>query len=690
MVSLAAPVGAMPPPPTPLSKRPTMGLKRDSSYLDTDDEAGLSQTTKRLKVEFSDDVEVRIIGADTDRTSEWVREKVRSAIHGHLAPGESKDDSEYAKLLELLSEDASSNDAPTSNLLKKYIMALGSHISVLGDCSKLVLALLDLSWLGRDEEFIRVYQEFLRVLANTHGKFMSPIMERLVSNFERLPASAGRVPGEDMVDRNTMFDRLHGVLQTIIARIPPASSALLRMLRHQFPNDMSTAKGYLQYQRHMLRLADAIPEIKGEVMSLIMQRLVDIDVQIQQDIEDLEDDDAEERLLQRDSRFGGMGAADDDEDSDDESVSESEMTTTDEEMRLKELRLQVAKMDGTQDLLFEHYQPSFTPNSTPRTNAAYQELLSHFNNFIMPHRSRHAQFLLFHFSQYSTAYSEDFINRFIKRTTARDVATPLRLQACAYVASFTARASHLPMYLVQRVFIELGRVMDELRYVYEPHSQGPDRKMYGMYYAIAQALLYIFCFRWRDLIDRTKLGDMTEEDMIAEQRDLPWIPGVKETLNRNMTSVLNPLKVCSPAIVGEFAKIAWHLRFLYVFSLIERNKRIRLGQAPQLYSLAGGLDIGRRETAWDRKTGDSHHQLEAYFPFDPYHLPQSKRWIEGEFNEWQLPQGLKNDDDDEEDEEDSDEEEEEVEEYESDDDSIPEETFAVPPLSSPGVTLISG
>ena len=684
MVSLAAPVGAMPPPPTPLSKRPTMGLKRDSSYLDTDDEAGLSQTTKRLKVEFSDDVEIRIIGDDTDKTFEWVKEKVRSAIHSHLATGEAKDDAEYAKLLHLLGEDAYSSDAPTTNLLKKYIQAMIPHVSVLGQCSKLVLAVLDLSWLGRDESFAQIYQEFLRVLANTHGKFTHPMMERMVSNFERLPASMGRLPGEDLIDRATMFERLHEVIESIIARVPSASSALLRVLKNQFPNDLSTAKGYLQYQRHMLRLAKAMPEIKGEIMSLIMQRLVDIDVQIQQDIEDLEDD-AEERLLQRDRRLPGA-AADDDDDSDDDDMSESEMTTTDEETKLRDLRLKVAKMDGTQDLLFEHYQPAFTPKSSPRTNDAYQELLSHFYNFIMPHRSRHAQFLLFHFAQYSSAYSEDFVNRFIKRTTDRDVAAPLRLQACAYVASFTARASHLPMHLVQRVFIELGRVMDKLRYDYEPNSRGPDRKMYGMYYAIAQALLYIFCFRWRDLIDRSKLGDMTEEDVIAEQRDLPWIAGVKETLNRNVMSKLNPLKVCSPAIVGEFAKISWHLRFLYVFSIIDSNKRIRLGREPQLYNLIGGLDVGRRETAWDRKTGDSHHQLEAYFPFDPYHLPQSKRWIEGEFNEWQLPQGLRNDDDEEE-EDDSDDEE---EEDESDDDSIPEDNFAVQPLSSPGVALISG
>ena len=57
------------------------------------------------------------------------------------------------------------------------------------------------------------------------------------------------------------------------------------------------------------------------------------------------------------------------------------------------------------------------------------------------------------------------------------------------------------------------------------------------------------------------------------------------------------------------------------------------------------MDIGRRETAWDRKTGDAHHQLEAYFPFDPYHLPKSKKWIANDYNEWKLPSGMQKDDD---------------------------------------------
>jgi RNA polymerase I-specific transcription initiation factor RRN3 len=166
---------------------------------------------------------------------------------------------------------------------------------------------------------------------------------------------------------------------------------------------------------------------------------------------------------------------------------------------------------------------------------------------------------------------------------------------------------------------------------------------------------------------------LSAEDILAEGRDLNWIAGLKDTLNKNMHSIMNPLKVCSSPIVGEFAKISNHLRFLYVFSLLERNKRIRLGQMSAYIPHSGGIDIGRRETAWDRKTGDAHHQLEPYFPFDPYHLPQSKKWLDGEYNTWKLPRGMKQDDDESEDDADDSED-----EYDSDGESIPEDLTREP------------
>lgn len=209
MVSLISPRAVMPPPPTPLQKRPTLGLKRDSSYLDTDDEAGLSTSTKKLKVTFSPTVDVRIMEDANDKSFELVKEEVSQAIERHLAPVDRSDNTPYARLVEMLSQDVESSEALSTRLLKKYLLAIDTKISRLGECGRLFSAVMSVSWLGRDEAFVELYDRLLCHLAGVHSKYLTRMMESLVKHFAKLPSSLGRLPGELPVSRALMFKRVH-------------------------------------------------------------------------------------------------------------------------------------------------------------------------------------------------------------------------------------------------------------------------------------------------------------------------------------------------------------------------------------------------------------------------------------------------------------------------------------------------
>jgi RNA polymerase I-specific transcription initiation factor RRN3 len=193
-------------------------------------------------------------------------------------------------------------------------------------------------------------------------------------------------------------------------------------------------------------------------------------------------------------------------------------------------------------------------------------------------------------------------------------------------------------HVVRTVFELIGSKLDAIRSENELTCRGPDLRRYGTFYAMTQALLYIFCFRWRDLLIASDVFD--EEDTTAFRgQDLQWIAGVKETLFRTIHSKLNPLKICSPPIVSEFAKIAKHLEFMQVYPLLETNKRIRLSQFSSAQGSAPirGSGAGVSDESW--------HQLDAYFPFDPYQLPVSKKWIEGDYVQWKGIPGMSQDDD---------------------------------------------
>ena len=64
-------------------------------------------------------------------------------------------------------------------------------------------------------------------------------------------------------------------------------------------------------------------------------------------------------------------------------------------------------------------------------------------------------------------------------------------------------------------------------------------------------MLYIFCFRWRDLIDRDLLPPTLDWDDPASfiGQDLPFMAGLKSTLQVNIGSKLNvsrPLSSTQP------------------------------------------------------------------------------------------------------------------------------------------------
>jgi len=189
--------------------------------------------------------------------------------------------------------------------------------------------------------------------------------------------------------------------------------------------------------------------------------------------------------------------------------------------------------------------------------------------------------------------------------------------------------------------------MDHYRNHHEPGCKGPDIRRYGTFYSFTQGLLYIFCFRWRDLVDEeASSASIDREDPATYTHgEVEWLPGMKIRLIASFYSKLNPLKVCTPVIVEQFVKLVRYFNFLYLFPLLERNKTVQLTQfMVGNYSTGGAL----RDTGYDPRD-DFWTHLEPVFPFDPYQLPHSRRWLDLDqtYLAWQTIPGLERDADDE-------------------------------------------
>jgi RNA polymerase I-specific transcription initiation factor RRN3 len=603
-------------------------LKRKT--LDHSSDADLFSTQlKRRRVTFDPEVDVRIMGGENEKSLELVEEEVRRAIEKHAA-GEK---AAYDALKGLFREDPRTSSAPLSGLLQKYIIALSKHVHLLDyTCKGLVHAVIDCSWAARNDSFVQSYRYFLRSLLSIQAGYMSVILGSLVGMFLKAPSVNGRQRDDPSIERVRLQDRLHESLKSILRHNTMASSHLANIISSNFPSPDDDAKTHVHFIRNILRVAQYCPELKGAIYSLCTEKLVKIDVQIQVDMEELEDD-MEERLL-GDAIVDGED--EDDDNSDNESVS-SEESLEPEEQRLKDIRESVNKLDTIMDLLFSHYDSVFAEDRF-EADELFASLIRQFSTTVLPtYRSRHIQFLIFHFCQTSAYRIEEFAGTCSAIATDQTHPHILRVAAAAYLGSFISRGAFVTPGTVRAVFDLLCAQLEILRSKHEVSCVAPDLRRYGTYYAITQALIYTFCFRWRDLIVTPDGIPPSDADVMSHDGDFQWYNSTQTTLRRNIFCKLNPLKIIAPTIVAQFARIANHLRFLYIYPRIETNKRIRLARSAASGYLGG---IGGRETALSSKKGEDKFLLDAYFPFDPYVLPRSKRWIAEDYVQWKPLPGM--------------------------------------------------
>lgn len=131
-------------------------------------------------------------------------------------------------------------------------------------------------------------------------------------------------------------------------------------------------------------------------------------------------------------------------------------------------------------------------------------------------------------------------------------------------------------------------------------------------------------------------------------------------------------QVCSPNVVTQFARISHESGFLFVYHIIASNNRSSSTTLASTSSLAPGGSLlsslhqhsylsssGKLPTPTPRQERDSTRpeaveeaDLDSFFPFDPFRLPASSRYIDSIYRSWEGPADSDSDDDDDEDEDD--------------------------------------
>lgn len=186
----------------------------------------------------------------------------------------------------------------------------------------------------------------------------------------------------------------------------------------------------------------------------------------------------------------------------------------------------------------------------------FYTLLSIFDRTILrTFKSRYTQFLVFWFTSLDPEFSDLFQGMLVsKALLEEDQPAVTRAAAASYIASFVSRAQFVGRESTRQAVACLCNflkcrldALDAVHAAQQEPQAALSLAQHTVFYAVAQAVFLIFCFRWRDLLQEPEeVDELAITDVPAEK----WMSEL-DTLKRVVLSELNPLKV-SPMTLDVF------------------------------------------------------------------------------------------------------------------------------------------
>lgn len=449
-------------------------------------------------------------------------------------------------------------------------------VSVLNyDLRLFVEALLSIDWSTRGTAVVTQYQSFLLNLLCAHNYHAKFAIDKLVQQFlaaDSEPVWNDGVPTEKDC---TKFTNIHFVINTLLEIIPMTQALLINSLDNHFPYLKKSPHVHEVYVHNLLCILDYKPKLRPEIFRLLFSKLIILDVNSpREEIQQADMDD--EEVFQMDD-------GNDNPNKMKHSVAYALDLSLDKVMNY---------------FVMESYNIETAELIWEKAKDLYQDMLNIFNHIILPtYNTHHTQFVMFALCSMKPALAEGFLNYLWKKVVSPEVAPVLRMSAVMYIASLISRASYIPLTMLKGTLQQMA----EWIHSYIANQDGNeyingDIRVHSVFYSVCQGLFYVIAFR--------------QNDLVSTRKNISFLESLN--LGKMVTSKLNPLRVCQPAVVQNFASVTRTYQLAYCYPVIEHNSRNVL---PTVYQDEKGCFVSHNNV------------LDAFFPFDPYVLKSSGQKI---------------------------------------------------------------
>lgn len=623
--------------------------------------------SKKRKVEFSTDISVRqISNNEPTKDTEFHAAMFKRFILTALDELDQNDQTKLKALSSQVSLPLTHKDRITDSNLNLLLDMLSHNINKIDTAkgTSLMQSLIHLEkWWELPIPTLDRYVTFLKILCSGIPKWWQDVSRNLVVGFTMALSST---------------TRHHELLAYFLNVIPSSIGFIDSYLVHYFPNKNDSKTKLVNYVSNLLHLTSYCPELQFQVMSLLIEKLISIDVELQNELDELDDDidddieftgegeeagnegvdvidavdrdldskqqntninesrtnfDDDDGVLGSDSGTDGDEDEDEDEDEDDvyshEEVEGEEEYNVEVTQNIKELS---NKLDAVLSILSNHIVSNMKSENLDLNEGVrlFNTVVTLFKTHMLPtYYTRSIQYIVFHVSQQAVELMDSYLVTLIDISFAINENSEKKVKALQYLGSYIARAKRLTKQQITFVGSYLTSWLN--RYIAEREQevdQPGGMERFKQFYAVFQALCYIFCFRHKYF--RNADGD--------------WEFDLDSFFQRVVISKFNPLKYCNDNVMLMFAKIAQQEDVAYCFGIIESNSNERLrgimGKTHNAHDSADvGTSNGSSTTNWTLAKRQQFIDLQSYFPFDPLFLKNYKQIMKDYYIEWNEASG---------------------------------------------------
>ncbi|XP_003393653.3 RNA polymerase I-specific transcription initiation factor RRN3 [Bombus terrestris] len=466
--------------------------------------------------------------------------------------------------------------------LIEFLSNVRQCISLLGPIHKVfVETLLQIKWTNRSIDVTSAYKAFIEDLICMQIHYAKNTIDNLVEQFKPDEDNNAEWKNEECKEEDIQrLNHIHNVLQKILKVVPMSSKLLLQSLRARFPYIVHGTRTHEVYVYALIQILSYAPQLRSDILSLIINRLMVLDVNIPRlEIENEDDEDLMDDTSEYDSILGNVN-----------NVEENNITETDK------IHPTAHKLDMCMELILNYMYNCCFINGVLQVDclrSLYFDILKIFETIILPtHASQYVQYIMFYICSFKTAVAEAFVDWLWRKTSDPNVPSIIRQSSVVYIASLLVAATFVTTGLVKVVQFKISKwIHDYINMQDHSNYIEDENKEHSVFYSVCEALFLIITKRHNDYPDSKKYM------LYLQELDLAKI----------ITCKLNPLKACHPEIAHSFAEITRIYQLAYCYTVIENNTRNQL-------------------PLFDTKRGTTS-TVEIFSPFNSYTLQRSGQRI---------------------------------------------------------------